>query len=386
MLCWAPANAPAPVFEVGLLRMFGPVPVRTALVCTLGLRCAVTVQGRGLRATDRVVVLPDVDGSGDPTDCGAADWQPSSELRTVNVSAGTEEQTHDLGTALAGAPGTAYKLCWFAHDATQPREEIPDPDWSEGGGYIGGPGDPAQPKVELSRSVELHGPHQTVTNEDGNTTRVSAAQFPCLVGYPCSLTLLGVGLRPSNKVALMNGSDCGDPDGVLANFSISVDGSLNEYWEGNPLGPTSLTKPSGSGYGYGEIVFSYGYGEGVPALQVRDFLLCWGHEPVAMADYNVRVGMFLMAGRPKDPSGTEEPTEEPSGSAGPRKPAVYILVNNQDIMVTWGMFVGLTVIIAAALGTAVRISYREYDPRDDDSEDELAKGDFVIVRGSPRLH
>ena len=113
VVCWAyeplsNANYLVTLDSVG--ELVGPDVAE--LTCTMGNGCDFSLSGYQLGTSYQMVVLES--GNCGDTDAVIADWGSSftTNWAASDGTASAEGVVHTLGTAFAGAPGGAYKLCW----------------------------------------------------------------------------------------------------------------------------------------------------------------------------------------------------------------------------------------------------------------------------------
>ena len=80
----------------------------------------------------------------------------------------------DMGVPTVGAPRKDYRVCWSDAPVTV--------------------GDPSSYKVEVSAASQLKGPNVEATEEDA---------IACTLGEECSLTVTGVDIATTSRVAIL---------------------------------------------------------------------------------------------------------------------------------------------------------------------------------------
>jgi hypothetical protein len=236
-LCWGHDPSSLTDFNVPLddsAELVGPF-VRE-MECTLGLPCQLSLSGYRLNATNKLVAISQ-GRCGDATATFANEtWGIANATNVSRDVVGNS--TYDFGIPLVGLAGSFYRLCW-GHDPQSIEDFI----------------------VELEPDVELVGPF--------------GREFECTLGVACSVFVEGYRLAPSNGLVLVWNSSCGDANAIVA----------NDTWEresprcsrGSPACFAPLPNTS---YDFGTPVIGY------PGDQYR---LCWGHEPIELADYKYEI-------------------------------------------------------------------------------------------------
>jgi hypothetical protein len=197
------------------------------LECTLGVECAVTLEGYRFSAGNRIVL---VNGTcGDPQAVVANEtWTTANATSLAGDALGAN---YTFGTPTVGLVGSFYRLCWG-------HEPVSVEDYN----------------VEVDSDAELAGPY--------------VRDLQCTFGLECLVILEGYRLNSGNQMVVVNGS-CGDPQAVVA----------NETW--TTANATSLANDT--------LSANYSFGTPTVGLAGSFYRLCWGNSPVILSDYNIEV-------------------------------------------------------------------------------------------------
>jgi len=251
-LCWNHRHSADPLdykTEIdGGFELRGP-DLGLVAVCALGRHCIVHLSGVGLSGANAILVTPG------GAECGQNFTAPATVFVTRNPvsNPSTPFDAYDLGSELGGPPGL-YGLCWGSGASSN----------------LSGSQDAQDFPVALG-TLTLGGP-----------TRMD---YMCVFGISCVLTLSGIGLSTSDKLAVVSDPSCG---ASMPSF-ISFLGLLHD----NPVGPEESGSNAGKAYPLGpspSIARS-----GTPQAS----RLCWASAPLIEEGNNVFtifVGSFTMSG------------------------------------------------------------------------------------------
>jgi len=230
-ICWAYedlAGLTEYKFRVGQVTMRGPYAAATG--CILSLPCSFTLAGVLLEEGNEVTILKK-----DQT-CGANGAQKANWANMVEVKKADSSLLYSFGTPTQGAPGE-YKLCFAFLDTEDPIVNV-------GTFTMSGP---THPRLYECRLTKL-----------------------------CSITLEGVNLVTTNKVAIKLATDsCGDNAAAVVFRDVT--------------NPQTVSVGTSGKFDYYEFGIS---SSGLPGT----YRLCWGQNPSSIADYNVDLGDLVVYG------------------------------------------------------------------------------------------
>jgi hypothetical protein len=149
------------------------------LDCTLGLECALTLEGHRLSASNRLAVISSGACGDSNASIANATWTTQNATNVSNASANYTFETPTIGTA-----GAYFKLCW-GHD----------------------PVSMSNYNVELDPSAVLAGPFVT--------------DFSCTLGLLCTLEVFGYRVNSSNAMILLAHGSCGSASATIANVTFN---------------------------------------------------------------------------------------------------------------------------------------------------------------------
>lgn len=263
-LCWAAAlsnsdfNSPAAYTQpAGVFMMYGPVA--TSHNCTMGAPCSVQVTGRGLAATNGVMVI-----QGNTNNlCGlrVAVNPIFGFTNPTNIDPAPPYTDYSFGTPYSmGTPsffkhGHDYRLCWASM-----RDEAP--------------------------------PTGMFTNflvDVGGFTLIGpeAANYECWLTYTCDLQLVGTGLDMTDGVLIIK--QVLGFDGVCGQTSSPVLMEVSGLTWTNP-GPMGSAADTAAVVPLGIASAATDGIVGVPHN------LCWAGEAVDYTSYKLTVGTFMIHG------------------------------------------------------------------------------------------